>query len=82
MLLVAAGLQMIGPQPAAPGVADQLPRDEVLARLKPWLSMVNRKKVLQTNKIDLVGFRRWIPLRRPDLSYPSATQKEAETTSE
>ena len=36
----------------APGVADQLPRDEVLARLKPWLSTVNRKKVLQNAKYD------------------------------
>ncbi len=36
----------------APGVADQLPRDEVLARLTPWLSAVNRKKVLQNAKYD------------------------------
>ncbi len=36
----------------APGVAEQLPRDEVLARLKPWLSTVNRKKVLQNAKYD------------------------------
>jgi len=36
----------------APGVADQLPRDEVLAKLKPWLSTVNRKKVLQNAKYD------------------------------
>lgn len=36
----------------APGVADQLPRDEVLAKLKPWLSAVNRKKVLQNAKYD------------------------------
>jgi len=36
----------------APGVADQLPRDEVLARLTPWLSTVNRKKVLQNAKYD------------------------------
>ncbi len=36
----------------APGVADQLPRDEVLVRLTPWLSAVNRKKVLQNAKYD------------------------------
>ncbi len=36
----------------APGVADQLPRDEVLERLKPWLAAVNRKKVLQNAKYD------------------------------
>ncbi|NTV69572.1 MAG: DNA polymerase I [Azonexaceae bacterium] len=36
----------------APGVADQLPRDEVLEKLKPWLSTVNRKKVLQNAKYD------------------------------
>ncbi len=36
----------------APGVADQLPRDEVLARLKPWLEAVDRKKVLQNAKYD------------------------------
>ncbi|MBK7647556.1 MAG: DNA polymerase I [Betaproteobacteria bacterium] len=36
----------------APGVADQLPRDEVLEKLKPWLSAVNRKKVLQNAKYD------------------------------
>ncbi|MDP3638307.1 MAG: DNA polymerase I, partial [Azonexus sp.] len=37
---------------AAPGEADQLPRDEVLARLKPWLEAVDRKKVLQNAKYD------------------------------
>lgn len=36
----------------APGVADQLPRDEVLARLTPWLTAVDRKKVLQNAKYD------------------------------
>ncbi len=36
----------------APGVADQLPRDEVLARLKPWLESSARKKVLQNAKYD------------------------------
>jgi DNA polymerase-1 len=36
----------------APGVADQLPRNEVLARLKPWLAAVDRKKVLQNAKYD------------------------------
>ena len=36
----------------APGVAEQLPRDAVLARLKPWLSAVDRKKVLQNAKYD------------------------------
>ena len=36
----------------APGVADQLPRDEVLARLKPWLESAERKKVLQNAKYD------------------------------
>jgi DNA polymerase-1 len=36
----------------APGVADQLPRDEVLARLKPWLEAGGRKKVLQNAKYD------------------------------
>ncbi len=36
----------------APGVADQLPRDEVLAGLKPWLEAVDRKKVLQNAKYD------------------------------
>jgi DNA polymerase I len=35
-----------------PGVVDQLPRDEVLARLKPWLEAVDRKKVLQNAKYD------------------------------
>jgi len=36
----------------APGVADQLPREEVLARLKPWLESAERKKVLQNAKYD------------------------------
>jgi DNA polymerase-1 len=36
----------------APGVADQLPREEVLARLKPWLENAARKKVLQNAKYD------------------------------
>jgi DNA polymerase I len=35
-----------------PGVVDQLPRDEVLAKLKPWLEAVDRKKVLQNAKYD------------------------------
>ncbi len=35
-----------------PGVAEQLPRVEVLARLKPWLEAVDRKKVLQNAKYD------------------------------
>ena len=36
----------------APGVTDQLPRDEVLARLKPWLESATHKKVLQNAKYD------------------------------
>lgn len=36
----------------APGVADQLPRDEVLAKLKPWLESAEHKKVLQNAKYD------------------------------
>ena len=36
----------------APGVADQLPSEEVLARLKPWLENAARKKVLQNAKYD------------------------------
>ena len=36
----------------APGAADQLPRDEVLAKLKPWLEAVDRNKVLQNAKYD------------------------------
>ncbi|WP_295006029.1 DNA polymerase I [uncultured Dechloromonas sp.] len=36
----------------APGVADQLPRDEVLARLKPWLESAAHQKVLQNAKYD------------------------------
>ena len=35
-----------------PGVVEQLPRDEVLARLKPWLEAIDRKKVLQNAKYD------------------------------
>ncbi|HEX6735892.1 MAG TPA: DNA polymerase I, partial [Azonexus sp.] len=36
----------------APGAPDQLPRDAVLARLKPWLEDANQKKVLQNAKYD------------------------------
>ena len=36
----------------APGVADQLPRDEALAKLKPWLEAPGHKKVLQNAKYD------------------------------
>ncbi len=36
----------------APGVAEQLPREEVLAKLKPWLEATDRKKVLQNAKYD------------------------------
>ncbi|MBP5986085.1 MAG: DNA polymerase I [Azonexus sp.] len=36
----------------APGVADQLPREDVLARLKPWLESAERRKVLQNAKYD------------------------------
>jgi DNA polymerase-1 len=36
----------------APGVADQLPRESVLAKLKPWLENADRKKVLQNAKYD------------------------------
>ena len=36
----------------APGVDDQLPRDEVLARLTPWLVADDRKKVMQNAKYD------------------------------
>ncbi len=36
----------------APGVADQLPRDEALARLKPWLESAAHRKVLQNAKYD------------------------------
>ena len=36
----------------APGIADQLPCDEVLAKLKPWLEAVDRRKVLQNAKYD------------------------------
>ena len=35
-----------------PGVPDQLPRDEVLARLKPWLEDGRRKKLGQHVKYD------------------------------
>jgi DNA polymerase-1 len=35
-----------------PGVVDQLPRDEVLAKLKPWLEAGERKKLLQNAKYD------------------------------
>ncbi|MGE5492423.1 MAG: DNA polymerase I, partial [Actinomycetota bacterium] len=35
-----------------PGVADQLPRDEVLKRLKPWLEAADKAKVLQNAKYD------------------------------
>lgn len=35
-----------------PGVPDQLPRDEVLARLKPWLENAAAKKVGQHMKYD------------------------------
>jgi len=37
---------------SGPGVVDQLPREEVLARLKPWLEAGERKKVLQNAKYD------------------------------
>ncbi len=36
----------------APGAPDQLPRDAVLAKLKPWLEAVDQKKVLQNAKYD------------------------------
>ncbi|UCV03840.1 DNA polymerase I [Dechloromonas denitrificans] len=36
----------------APGAPDQLPRDEVLAKLKPWLEASSHKKVLQNAKYD------------------------------
>jgi DNA polymerase I len=36
----------------APGVADQLPREAVLARLQAWLEAPERKKVLQNAKYD------------------------------
>jgi DNA polymerase-1 len=36
----------------APGAPDQLPREEVLAKLKPWLEAVDRRKVLQNAKYD------------------------------
>ncbi|WP_434514237.1 DNA polymerase I [Dechloromonas sp. ARDL1] len=36
----------------APGVADQLPRDEMLAKLKPWLESTTHAKVLQNAKYD------------------------------
>ncbi|AXS78708.1 DNA polymerase I [Dechloromonas sp. HYN0024] len=36
----------------APGVADQLPREEVLTKLKSWLESSEHKKVLQNAKYD------------------------------
>ncbi|MDR2838985.1 MAG: DNA polymerase I, partial [Azonexus sp.] len=36
----------------APGVADQLPVEAVLARLKPWLEDAGKPKVLQNAKFD------------------------------
>jgi DNA polymerase-1 len=36
----------------APGEVEQLPRDEVLARLKPWLESADHKKVGQNLKYD------------------------------
>ncbi len=36
----------------APGVAEQLPRDEVLAKLKSWLESAAHPKVLQNAKYD------------------------------
>jgi DNA polymerase-1 len=36
----------------APGVVDQLPRDTVLSRLKPWLESAAHSKVLQNAKYD------------------------------
>jgi len=36
----------------APGVIDQLPCEAVLAKLKPWLEAVDRRKVLQNAKYD------------------------------
>ena len=36
----------------APGAVAQLPREDVLAKLKPWLEAANRKKVLQNAKYD------------------------------
>ena len=36
----------------APGAPDQLPRDEVLAKLTPWLTSADHKKVLQNAKYD------------------------------
>ena len=36
----------------APGVADQLPREAVLAKLKPWLESAEHQKVLQNAKYD------------------------------
>ncbi|MCL2635834.1 MAG: DNA polymerase I [Betaproteobacteria bacterium] len=37
---------------SAPGAPGQLPRDAVLARLKPWLEDAGKKKVLQNAKYD------------------------------
>jgi DNA polymerase-1 len=39
-----------------PGAPDQLPRDEVLARLRPWLEDATRAKVGQNIKYDLHVF--------------------------
>ncbi|MEN9627965.1 MAG: polymerase PolA, partial [Pseudomonadota bacterium] len=39
-----------------PGAPDQLPRDEVLARLKPWLEDASRAKLGQNIKYDLHVF--------------------------
>jgi DNA polymerase-1 len=36
----------------APGAPDQLPRDDVLAKIKRWLESADRKKVLQNAKYD------------------------------
>ncbi|MDR1994177.1 DNA polymerase I [Azonexus sp.] len=36
----------------APGAPEQLPRDAVLARLKPWLEDAGKQKVLQNAKYD------------------------------
>ena len=35
-----------------PGVADQLPREQVLTRLKPWLESATHLKILQNAKYD------------------------------
>jgi DNA polymerase-1 len=41
----------------APGVADQLPRDEVLARLKPWLEAADRRKGAAKRQVRPARFR-------------------------